>query len=174
MGWLRLDELYALDQLETNVVPKGDQAVFVRAHLMITHPPYLFDSNGGPLPSATVNASEVGVAQLKSEYIDQIKFLNKRLERIVDTILAESKTPPIIILQGDHGHLTPVREGFDSTPEDKASIMNAYYLPHGGEKLLYPSISKSGELFQSGAGLLLRDQVSAPAGHHFWVPRQRR
>ncbi len=138
--WARADALYALHQLETNVVPTGRQPVFVYGHILITHPPYVFDKNGHPVPRSelTLNLSSL---QWRTLYLDQVQYLNKRLEGIIDRIIAESRTPPIIILQGDHGHLTPVRAGVSPTTADKASIMNAYYLPGGGAKRLYPSIS---------------------------------
>jgi hypothetical protein len=53
---------------------------------------------------------------------------------ILDQILSDSVTPPIIILQGDHGHDL-------ASPDDRMAILNAYYLPGEGESLLYPTIT---------------------------------
>jgi len=59
--------------------------------------------------------------------------LNTRVLEAVDTILEESDTPPIIIIQGDHGAWIQ--------PKDRLMwILNAYYLPENNDKL-YPSIS---------------------------------
>ena len=45
--------------------------------------------------------------------------------------------PPIIVIQADHGPL-----GGEITSDGaRMSIFNAYYLPDGGDQLLYPSIS---------------------------------
>jgi hypothetical protein len=65
--------------------------------------------------------------------VNQTKYLNKKLLDAIDTILAESKTPPIIILQGDHGPWLQPKE-------EHMWILNAYYLPDHMEKL-YPTIS---------------------------------
>ena len=46
----------------------------------------------------------------------------------VDTLLAESETPPIIIFQGDHGPWLQPRE-------KRMWIFNAYYLPENNDKL---------------------------------------
>jgi hypothetical protein len=50
---------------------------------------------------------------------------------IISEILANSTTPPIIIIQGDHGF----GEG------DNFPILNAYYLPGIDPGVLYPTIS---------------------------------
>jgi hypothetical protein len=52
---------------------------------------------------------------------------------LVKMIQSESKIPPVIIIQGDHGR------GDD--PNTRTDILNAYYLPRGGSKLVYPQIT---------------------------------
>jgi len=66
-----------------------------------------------------------------------LQFINERILAVLDTILQESETPPIIVLQGDHGPQT--RQQLD--PEIRLPILNAYYLPGGGDAYLYPTIS---------------------------------
>ena len=53
---------------------------------------------------------------------------------LVEEILAKSDVPPIIILQGDHGV-------WWESEEHRTEILNAYYLPGEGSKLLYKTIS---------------------------------
>ena len=56
----------------------------------------------------------------------QVKFINREMTRIVEEILANSKTPPIIIIQGDHGPwLQPSAK--------RLTILTAYYLPGHGD-----------------------------------------
>ena len=69
--------------------------------------------------------------------------LNGKLKVTIDSIVAQSSQDPVVIIQGDHGpgarfslytlEGTYVRERF--------SILNAYHLPGGGERVLYDSIS---------------------------------
>jgi hypothetical protein len=46
----------------------------------------------------------------------------------MDTLISESDTPPIIVLQGDHGPWL-------QTKEKRLRIFNAYYLPGNNDKL---------------------------------------
>lgn len=105
---------------------------FIYAHFLIPHPPHVFDRNGNPL---TVDTSMPDLERLHYGHVEGTKFINKEIIKIIDLILKQSKTPPIIILQGDHG--------YDYTCSGKLlyQILNSYYLPHGGEKKLYPSIT---------------------------------
>ena len=75
--------------------------------------------------------------------------VNQKVEVMVDEILAQSKEPPIIIFQADHGPASTFEEpdggGWESpTTEmlrERMQILNAYYLPSGGDRLLYDSIT---------------------------------
>ena len=76
-------------------------------------------------------------------YRDQVHYLNTLVMDTIDRILAQSDTPPIIILQGDHSSKV-YRE---KNPPDEVQaklllpILNAYHLPEIEEGVLYPSIS---------------------------------
>lgn len=98
---------------------------FVFAHIVSPHWPYVFGPNGEPVAAR---------GSAKSAYIDQITFLNKQIVPILEAILARSTTPPIIILQADHGSV------IENLPR-RMNILSAYYLPAGGDTLLYENIS---------------------------------
>ena len=121
---------------------------FVFAHVITPHPPFVFDASGGPIQSGRSYSIGEGdefkgdLEEYRRGYAGQVQFANRRLEEAIDSILAKSNTPPVIIIQGDHG---PGSRLDWSSPEgsclwERASIFNAYYLP-GGSEQLYPSIS---------------------------------
>lgn len=124
----------------------GPKVVF--AHIVSPHPPFVFDADGRqvePASSYTLNdGDEFGGSweEYRSGYSAQVQFVDRKLQEAIDAILAGSSTPPIIILQGDHGpggHLS-----WDSPEQsclwERTSIFNAYYLP-GGAQGLYSSIT---------------------------------
>ena len=102
---------------------------FVYIHLLLPHAPFVFRPDGSH--ADTDNATNWNY------YIDNYKFAIKVAEAMVNKILSESdsKTPPIIILQSDHGARN--QEGKDGKnvilknyPEEyKTLILYALHIP---------------------------------------------
>ncbi len=99
--------LRTLDEL--TIKPIRGSPRFVYAHIVAPHPPFVFGAAGAQLVPTAPFAINDGNAYLGShdEYVsgyrDQLIFITTRVEQLVDTILAQSTTPPVIILQADHG-----------------------------------------------------------------------
>lgn len=125
---------------------------FVFAHLLVPHEPYVFNADCSHRP-AYWPASDYGPdrARAQAAYLAQVSCVNRMLERLAGRILERSRVPPVILLQGDHGHgfitLDP-RNGAQPprgqlTPQQVAERMDAfaaYYLPGGGP-VLYDSMT---------------------------------
>jgi len=119
---------YVLDTLEK--IPSSlESPKFIYAHLLVTHPPYIFGQNGEYIGDQVTDeyANKIG-------YTDQITYLNQRLLTIIPKILEESKTPPIILVQSDHGE-------FYASADTHQSAFYALYLPGSSLQELYPSLS---------------------------------
>jgi hypothetical protein len=114
---LLMSDLDYLDTMPTVPGPK-----FVYLHLPSPHPPQVLGPNGEFQPGVRIPG-----------YSYAITYLNKRVLTTIKNIIAQSKTPPVIILQGDHG--------FSDFEDSRMYNLNAYYLPGGGSKLVYPSIT---------------------------------
>ncbi|MCB9262751.1 MAG: hypothetical protein H6607_10285 [Flavobacteriales bacterium] len=140
--------LNAFEKIE--MLSKSDKPHFVHAHVLAPHQPFLFDENG--------NAQEIDYsyriwkplkpdsdnAEYKKGYIGQLKFVNKKLMKAIDEILANKSRPSIIIIQGDHGSCSELRNylGFENNDfKERFSILNAYYFPDQDYSMLYDSIS---------------------------------
>ncbi|HEX2993254.1 MAG TPA: sulfatase-like hydrolase/transferase [Anaerolineales bacterium] len=132
-------------------IPEMDGDYFVYAHIIAPHPPFVFDANGQAQPHREPFRLADGNNYIKSHsresyiagYRDQIQYVNELVLDTVDAILAESETPPIIILQGDHGPGSHLHQGMlkKTLPAERFSILNAYYFPDQEYASLYPSIS---------------------------------
>jgi len=113
--------VFAMEKLEN--LPDLPGKLFVYAHLYITHQPFVFYPDGSFHPF---------LKQGDSAYADQVLFAETRLLEVVKNILARSEKPPIIIIQGDHSYPNGIK---------RVRIFNAYYLPDGGNKNLYETIT---------------------------------
>ena len=122
--------LFALDKLDKLSYIKGPKFVFV--HLVIPHPPYVFGPTGGPVEPADVGTTKT--QQGASHYRDQAIYISSRMSEIVPKIIANSTTPPIIVIQGDHGPTVA------SSPRSRMSNLNVYFLP-GADTALYSTIT---------------------------------
>jgi len=142
-GWLDLDQINGQnfrdrDMLVFNSMKSVAQQPgpkFVYVHLIMPHPPFVFGPDGEHTNPADFwnNQKLYPANKFKLGYTNQVTFLNQKLLEMVDAILSESKTPPVIILQGDHGPwLQPNPQHF--------FILNAYYVP-GHIQELYSNIS---------------------------------
>jgi hypothetical protein len=110
---------------------------FIYAHMVTPHPPFVFNAHGDAInPSYGYTQNDaIGFfddpAQYEKSYLEQLTFVNQQTLQMVDGILLNSKTPPVIIIQADHG---PAIQNYYWTIDDlsvfeRYSILNAYYFP---------------------------------------------
>jgi hypothetical protein len=126
--------------------------VFVFAHILAPHQPIVFDADGNPLSAqyrSRISANALWRIQTSDrqvyrwKYGQEVTYLNKRMEGIIDQILANSKGPTIIILQGDHGpgFVPDAKDVSQISVPERFSILNAYLVPPAVAHALYPSIT---------------------------------
>ena len=129
-----------------DVIRLAEQAgpKFVFLHVLVPHPPYVFDRDGSYVPIEVENRRSDD-----ENYVNQVHAANGMMQRLVDGILARSPSPPVILIQGDEG---PYPVGTESdyyewsqasiaTLRERAGILNAYLLPGGHHDALYPGLS---------------------------------
>ncbi len=86
-------------------VAKIEQPTFTYVHIISPHPPFVFDPQGNPTypPDFWNEQRQYPPDLYQKGYVNQLQYLNKNMLEAIDTIVANSETPPIIIIQGDHG-----------------------------------------------------------------------
>ena len=123
-----LDALPKLAQVED---PK-----FVYIHMLIPHRPNIFMPDGSMNLNTDYYQKGVGEGINREYdiegYINNTKFINSRLPHVLRKLIQESQTPPIIIIQGDHGY---------QLPDIRFNNLNAYFFPDQNYTQLYPTIT---------------------------------
>ncbi len=141
--------MFKLDELKRvpEAIP-GPKIVY--AHFLVPHPPFVFDQYGNALPQSqsyhlwddTEDAG--GTEAYREGYIQQIKFINKKVLEAVDAIVAQSATPPVILIMGDHGPASMFHFNIDAPGcvWERTSNLYALLLPgHQHDGTLYQTIT---------------------------------
>jgi len=124
---------YVFESIPELVKLPGPKFSFI--HIISPHPPFVFGPNGEPTnPVDFHNDDDKITKELFAEgYINQVQYIQGQMEQAINTILQNSKIPPVILLQGDHGP-------WMQSNNKRFWILNAYYLP-GKTIDWYPTIS---------------------------------
>jgi len=140
----------------------GPKLVYI--HTLIPGEPYVIGANG-----ETVTTKEADEHPMQA-YLDQVIITNKMLKPVIDTLLSDPDNSPVIILQGDHGQLD-IR---DEWRRGATGIMHAFFMPNGGDSVLYPTITPVNSFrtifnYYMGADfpLLADDVFFITKGHQF-------
>lgn len=126
--WVRQQGRAGLDilrRVEELAGTPGPAPRFVYAHVLLPHAPYFYDRNGREVGKGLSPADQV---TRKSDYLEQLIYVDRVITNTVAKILARSSRPPVIIIQGDHGFRS--LEG-RAKSEEALTILNAMYLPNG-------------------------------------------
>lgn len=128
--------LWKFDQLER--LPDLEGPLFVFAHLILPHEPFHFHADctvRQPIywPLEITPREE---ERVRRAYVEQLECTNRLVLRLVDRLLDRSDTPPVILLQSDHGYarfdlgqpLSLARSRADQVAE-RTDVFAAYHLP---------------------------------------------
>ncbi|MCY4072468.1 MAG: hypothetical protein OXG60_14335 [Chloroflexi bacterium] len=107
---------------EVGSIARMPEATFTIVHLTKPHLPVVFDENG--------NFVEENWQPDNGEIIAQLNFINLMFLKMIDSILEESRNPPVIVFQADHGSLHIDSDG-EYTNLVKFAPYAAYHLPEG-------------------------------------------
>jgi Sulfatase len=125
-------------------VPQRAEPTFAFAHLLSPHWPYVLAADCTVAKPAVIT----GRAHRQRAYLDQLQCLNRLLLGTVSAILERSSSPPIIILQGDHGtnllRYSDAPSAGAVTPDqarERFGAFGAYHVPHGGGRLFTNTVT---------------------------------
>lgn len=107
-----------------------DKPTFTIAYLMVPHRPFVFDENG-----KAIDYKDARDWTKKDVYINQLKYINKKVDAAVDNIIKNDPNA-VIVIQSDHGARYSYfcmndysKDEFDAEVETKnmQSVLNCVY-----------------------------------------------
>jgi len=123
-------------------IPIDPASTFTVAHVLIPHPPYVFEADGSVVETPSQSEEDA--------YIKQVKFINKKIIELSDFII-KSNPDSIIVVQSDEGPhprrynlVGPMfdwRTSTDVEINQKMQILDAYYFPDQNYASLYQTIT---------------------------------
>jgi len=139
-------ELRTLREIPTSI--SGPKIVY--AHILAPHPPFVFDQSGNLISNETPYAlwDETtyigGREEYRKGYREQVIFINGEIISVITDILAKSKTPPIILIMGDHGPASMFNWTLDAPGciWERSSNLYAILLPgHQADRTVYSTMT---------------------------------
>jgi hypothetical protein len=157
--------LSQFEQLERSAARPSPKFVF--AHFIPPHHPYLFDRDGRVLRRATIANQMRFQDNLwadRAGYLEQLRFVNKRVLGAIEGILEGSDRTPVIVVMSDHGPQLP---GTDTETLLKARFANftAMLLP-GATGLAVPGDLTPVNVFRLILGEYLGLDLPLLPNHH--------
>ena len=136
------------EAVETLAAQPSSRPRFVFAHVPSPHGPWVSRADGSPRVVMsletwyfdTPETTGLGRAEVVKGYVDQTVYLDGRVLRAVETILAKSTRPPVILVVSDHGSSLDVG---NANVESRLRILFAAHTP-GHEALFADDVSLVG------------------------------
>lgn len=126
---------YNLKGLITELNTHSDTPKFVYTHLILPHEPFFLDSLGQLVSDTSILLNSVN---MKNGYLGQVKYSNRVLNNIIQSIPKSDGRERVVIIEGDHGF----RNYEPEVPEYKVFMnLNAYYFSDRDYSNLYNGIS---------------------------------
>jgi hypothetical protein len=126
-----------IDSLLKIPLQKTGKPKFIYAHLYIPHPPFFYDENGKENDFNYVITEES--QKNKHLFLSYLKYTNRAILEIMNSIILNSEGNAVIILQSDHGYRD--FEGAHNFPETFFKNYSAFYFPDKNYSAVYDTIS---------------------------------
>jgi hypothetical protein len=107
---------------------------FVYAHFYLPHPPFFYDENGKE-NNLTYIVTETSLKN-KDMFLSYLKYTNRIILGLVDSIEAASGNKSVIIIQSDHGY-----RDYTENMESYFANFSAFYFPDNDYSTVHDSLS---------------------------------
>jgi len=144
---------YALKKAPLVASHTGAKFTFI--HLLVPHPPFIFNANGTlnqqslKYPFSFNDGDHIHryikdkTFDYRAGYLQQLDFINRKILLAIRKIIKNSARRPIIILQSDHGPGSQLRwqSMEDSNLKERMAILNCYLFPQRNHEVFYNTIT---------------------------------
>jgi hypothetical protein len=115
------------------------QPIFVYTHFALPHDPFVLNENGD---LQIFDETNFDYDDHKKSYIQQLKFANKMMIKVINEILSDETRDSIIIIQSDHGERTGINwiNPTEKMIKQGLNNINAVYFPNN-KNLVYDGMS---------------------------------
>jgi hypothetical protein len=149
---MRRDNLRSAVEMIGKLGEPESRPRFIFAHILAPHPPFVFGPQGEPIRPkrmyTIVDGSDFYLyggtpSEYRAGYMGQAATISRLTLAAIDVLLKKESSPPIIIVQGDHGP----KMRYDQESLAKTDVnevfpnLNAYYVPAEVRAKLYPTIT---------------------------------
>ncbi len=183
-SWLRALSAQASDSLaechrqnfaSLETIAALPERKFVFAHFLLPHHPYLFDRHGNVLNDASISNQfdfQSRLWEQRDGYLEQLLYVNDAVLTAVAQIKANSRQPPIIVLQSDHG--PQLNNGLIETEQRRVRFANlaAFHLPHARPDLI-PQGESAVNFFRRILSFYLKAELPPLESRHFYSAYRR-
>ncbi len=95
---------------------------YVFAHILLPHSPMVMDANGNRIARAEAGFSE----EAKAPFVEQTRYTNTLVRRLVERLLQDTKRPPVILLQSEEGPYLRGRD-WDLSPAERLCVRQGIF-----------------------------------------------
>jgi len=144
---------------EDNAFDDNSKSKFVLAHLRLPHEPYVYNENGDIMQNKYQND--------RPAYLSQLKFTEKKILEIIDTIQSHSPDA-VIILFSDHGYREEINWENPRMVDYRSAFntITSFYFPIGYEKI--PSEVSAVNIFRIFFNAYFNADFEILENRHMW------
>ncbi|MEM9952776.1 MAG: hypothetical protein AAF846_14305 [Chloroflexota bacterium] len=141
IAWWGGNDRFYLTINELQNIPQMDAPTFTYYHIVKPHLPVTLDQFGNQFYWDRFYSNETEYLNNQEIHFEnQLTYINQTILDTVDKILQDSETPPIIIIQADHGSVLRRFLNMDDANQ-VTPILNAFYFPDENYDTVHRAIS---------------------------------
>lgn len=163
-------------------LPDSSGPIFAFVHVLLPHEPFQFDASCAPIdPWWPRNDAEVDTAtdaRIREAYAAQVACVNQLVLATARALVERSTTPPVILIQSDHGHARLTEDAMSGRTRplaalsvaqlrERLDVFAAYRVP--GHDSIFPEDVTPASVLPRTLNALFSLSLRIPDDRTWWV-----